>query len=273
MLNDLYHAIDPVAISFGPLSIRWYGLAYLFGFILAGIIINKTSKRWGLSLTLEHILCIVSCAAIGILIGGRLGYILVYTNGAWFSNPFVIFQVWNGGMSFHGGLVGCLVFGAIGAKVIGLPYLEILDLGAVAAPVGLFFGRCANFINGELWGAETDVPWGVVFGGLAGDIPRHPSQLYEAALEGLVLFLILYIMSRKNPKFKDGTYIGVFLACYGVFRFLIEFVRQPDVQIGYLAGTNWLTMGQVLSAPLVIAGIILIIYVNFFKKEEKDEEE
>ena len=164
-------------------------------------------------------------------------------------------------MSFHGGLVGGIIGGMVAAKITKVPFLTLADLAVCGAPLGLFFGRCANFINGELWGSVTDAPWGVVFGGSAGLLPRHPSQLYEAVLEGIVIFVVLFIVSRKSdPPRPRGTHLGVFLVLYGIFRFAIEFVREPDVQLGYLWGTDWLTTGQVLSVPLVIAGIVLVVW-------------
>ncbi len=171
-------------------------------------------------------------------------------------------------MSFHGGLIGALLSGIVAARFTGIPYLTLADMGCIAAPIGLFFGRCANFVNGELWGAPTSLPWGVVFGGTAGVMPRHPSQLYEALLEGVVLFCVLYILSRKQPPRPQGTFLGVFLVGYGLFRFLIEFVRQPDAQIGYLWG-GWLTMGQVLSVPLMVAGACALVYAVRVKKPQK----
>ena len=161
--------------------------------------------------------------------------------------------------TFAPGLIGALLSGIVAAKLTRIPYLTLADLGCIAAPIGLFFGRCANFVNGELWGAPTDGPLGVVFGGAAGMMPRHPSQLYEAVLEGLVIFCVLFALSRKRPPRPQGTFLGAFLVLYGIFRFLIEFVREPDVQLGYLWG-GWLTMGQVLSAPLIVAGIALLIW-------------
>lgn len=196
---------------------------------------------------------------MGIVLGARLGYVLFYGDGYYLAHPLEILAFNQGGMSFHGGLVGILIGGAVAAKLTGIPFLTLADLGAIAAPIGLFFGRCANFVNGELWGAPTDAPWGVVFGGAAGMMPRHPSQLYEALLEGLVIFIVLYLLSRKMPPRPRGTFLGAFLVMYGIFRFLIEFVREPDVQLGYLWG-GWLTMGQVLSIPVIIAGIVLLVY-------------
>lgn len=171
-------------------------------------------------------------------------------------------------MSFHGGLIGALLAGIAAAKLTRIPYLTLADLGCIGAPLGLLFGRCANFINGELWGAPTDMPWGVVFGGAAGTMPRHPSQLYEALLEGVVLFIILFALSRKTPARPRGTFFGTFLLFYGLFRFTIEFIRQPDAQIGYLLGTHWFTMGQALSIPLMVAGVVFLIYAWKTKKPQ-----
>ena len=259
MLNDIYQNLDPIALSLGPLVVRWYGLAYVAGFALAAFIIYRIARRWRLGLTMDDLLTLMICAIIGVVVGGRLGYVLFYGDGYYLAHPLEILAFNQGGMSFHGGLVGLLVGGAVAARMTRVPYLTLADLGAIAAPVGLFFGRCANFVNGELWGAPTDGPWGVVFGGAAGMMPRHPSQLYEAVLEGLVIFCVLFVLSRRLPPRPRGTFVGVFLVLYGVFRFLIEFVREPDVQLGYLWG-GWLTMGQVLSAPLVVAGIALLVY-------------
>ncbi len=254
MLNDIYQNLDPVALSLGPLVVRWYGLAYVAGFALAAFIIYRIARRWRLGLTMDDLLTLMICAIVGVVVGGRLGYVLFYGDGYYFAHPLEILAFNQGGMSFHGGLVGLLAGGAVAARLTRVPYLTLADLGAIAAPLGLFFGRCANFVNGELWGAPTDGPWGVVFGGAAGMMPRHPSQLYEAVLEGLVIFCVLFALSRRLPPRPRGTFVGAFLVLYGIFRFLIEFVREPDVQLGYLWG-GWLTMGQLLSAPLVVAGV------------------
>ena len=259
MLNDIYQNLDPVALSLGPLVVRWYGLAYVAGFALAAFIIYRIARRWRLGLTMDDLLTLMICAIIGVVVGGRLGYVLFYGDGYYFAHPLEILAFNQGGMSFHGGLVGLLAGGAVAARLTRVPYLTLADLGAIAAPLGLFFGRCANFVNGELWGAPTDGPWGVVFGGAAGMMPRHPSQLYEAVLEGLVIFCVLFALSRRLPPRPRGTFVGAFLVLYGIFRFLIEFVREPDVQLGYLWG-GWLTMGQPLSAPLVVAGVALLVY-------------
>ena len=259
MLNEIYQNLDPVAFSLGPLVVRWYGLAYVLGFALAAFVIYRVAKRWRLGMTEDDLLTLMVCAIIGVVLGARAGYVLFYGDGYYFAHPLEILAFNQGGMSFHGGLVGLLAGGAVAARLTRVPYLTLADLGAIAAPLGLFFGRCANFVNGELWGAPTDGPWGVVFGGAAGMMPRHPSQLYEAVLEGLVIFCVLFALSRRLPPRPRGTFVGAFLVLYGIFRFLIEFVREPDVQLGYLWG-GWLTMGQLLSAPLVVAGVALLVY-------------
>lgn len=259
MLNDIYQALDPVAVWLGPLAIRWYSLAYLVGFAGVALILWRTSKRWKLKMDSDTVLTVLVCVMVGVLLGARLGYCLFYGNGYYLANPVEILAVNKGGMSFHGGLIGALVAGVVAARSTGIPYLTLADMGAIAAPIGLFCGRCANFINGELWGAVTDAPWGVVFGGAAGELARHPSQLYEAVLEGLVLFAILYLLSRKAPARPRGTFLGVFLVWYAICRFALEFVRQPDAQLGYLWG-GWLTMGQCLCVPLLVAGICLLAW-------------
>ena len=259
MLNDIYQGLDPIAFSLGPLVVRWYGLAYVRGFVCAAAIIYFVAKRWKLGMSEDNLLTLMVCAIVGVVLGARIGYVLFYGDGYYLSHPLEILAFNQGGMSFHGGLVGLLIGGAVAALMTRIPFLTLADLGSIAAPIGLFFGRCANFVNGELWGAPTDGPLGVVFGGAAGMMPRHPSQLYEAVLEGLVIFCFLFALSRKRPPRPQGTFLGAFLVLYGIFRFLIEFVREPDVQLGYLWG-GWLTMGQVLSAPLIVAGIALLIY-------------
>lgn len=259
MLNDIYQGLDPIAFSLGPLVVRWYGLAYVLGFVCAAAIIYFVAKRWKLGMSEDNLLTLMVCAIVGVVLGARIGYVLFYGDGYYLSHPLEILAFNQGGMSFHGGLVGLLIGGAVAARMTRIPFLTLADLGSIAAPIGLFFGRCANFVNGELWGAPTDGPLGVVFGGAAGMMPRHPSQLYEAVLEGIVIFCVLFALSRKRPPRPQGTFLGAFLVLYGIFRFLIEFVREPDVQLGYLWG-GWLTMGQVLSAPLIVAGIALLIY-------------
>lgn len=254
-LNDLYHALNPVAFSIGPLEVRWYGIAYLLGFILGGVVVWRRQRAWGLQLVLDDLLSLVVAIAFGIIIGGRLGYVLFYGAGYYLAHPLHIFMLSEGGMSFHGGLVGALMAGWLACKQMGLSFVTMADLVAQAAPLGLLFGRCANFINGELWGKPTNLPWGVVFE-TGGAVARHPSQLYEALLEGLVMFVVLSILSRRRPPRPQATFIGTFVLLYGIFRFLIEFVRIPDAQLGYLVG--FLTMGQLLSVPLIIAGALIL---------------
>ena len=267
-LNELYHSLNPVAFSLGPLSVRWYGIAYLAGFALAAWVIWRVSRRWELDLTADDIMSIVIGVAFGVIIGARLFYVVFYGAGYYLEHPLEIFALNQGGMSFHGGLVGAVVGGSIVCRMYHISIPTVCDLGVIGAPWGLFFGRCANFVNGELWGAPTDVAWGVVFGGQAGMMPRHPSQLYEAVLEGIVIFLVLFALSRKRPPRARGTFLGVFLIMYGCFRFAIEFVREPDVQLGYLWG-GWLTMGQVLSTPLIAVGIGVLLYALIAKKSQQ----
>ena len=255
-LDEIYHALDPVAISIGPLSIRWYALAYLAGFVCAGVVMWRTQRRWKLGLTPDDVLSIMIGIVFGIIVGARLFYVVFYGAGYYLENPLEIFMLNHGGMSFHGGLVGAVVGGSLVCWRYGISIASVCDLGVIGAPIGLFFGRCANFVNGELWGKETDLPWGVMFE-TGGGVYRHPSQLYEAVLEGLVIFVVLYALSRRVPPRPQGTFMGTFLALYGVFRFLVEFVRVPDAQLGYLFGP--ITMGQLLSLPLVLLGIVILV--------------
>ena len=259
MLNEIYQSLDPVAFSLGPLSVRWYGIAYVVGFICAALILYRVARRWKVRVDVDALLTVMVCVIVGVIVGARLGYVLFYGDGYYLSHPLEILAFNKGGMSFHGGLIGALLSGIVAARITKIPYLTLADLGCIAAPVGLFFGRCANFVNGELWGAPTDAAWGVVFGGAAGMMPRHPSQLYEALLEGVVIFIVLYALSRREPPRPRGTFLGLFLMMYGTFRFLVEFVREPDVQLGYLWG-GWLTMGQLLSLPLIIVGVAVFVY-------------
>lgn len=260
-LNDFYHGLDPVAFAIGPFVVRWYGLAYLAGFVCASLIMSHLARRWRLDITNEDIISVITTVAIGVILGGRLGYVLFYGAGYYLEHPLEIFAINEGGMSFHGGLIGAIVAGWLAVRHMGISFLTMADLAVCGAPAGLFFGRCANFVNGELWGKETDLPWGVMFDQTGGGaVYRHPSQLYEGLLEGLVMLAVLWLLARKYPPRPQGLFIGVFLALYGVFRFLVEFVRLPDAQLGYLLGTDWLTMGQVLSLPLIAVGVGLIVY-------------
>lgn len=268
MLNAIYQNIDPVAFSIGPFSVRWYGIAYVLGFLAVALVMRRVSKRWSLAFDIDSILTILTSVMLCVIVGARLGYCIFYDLETTLANPLSVFMLQNGGMSFHGGLIGALLSVIPSSLITKIPPLTIADLGAIGAPIGLFFGRCANFINGELWGAATDLPWGVVFGGSAGMVPRHPSQLYEALLEGVLLFAILWILARRKPPLPQGAYLGVFLAGYGIVRILIEFIRQPDAHIGYLAG-DFVTMGQMLSVPLVVFGVLLIAWSLKYKKPQQ----
>jgi phosphatidylglycerol:prolipoprotein diacylglycerol transferase len=267
MLNELYQSLDPIAFTIGPFTARWYGLAYVAGFLCAIAIMYVVGKRWKTRFDFDSLCIVLLCAMIGVIVGGRLGYVLFYNFEMYAADPLSILNFSRGGMSFHGGFVGALIAGIVASRIIKMPFLSLVDLAMIGVPLGLLFGRCANFINGELWGAPTDLPWGVVFGGAAGTEPRHPSQLYEAFFEGIVLFVVLFVLSRKQPPFPQGTYSGVFMLGYGICRFMVEFIREPDVQLGYLWG-GWLTMGQVLSLPLILAGIALLIYAWKTKKPQ-----
>lgn len=267
MLNELYQSLDPIAFTIGPFTARWYGLAYVAGFLCAIAIMYVVGKRWKTRFDFDSLCIVLLCAMIGVIVGGRLGYVLFYNFEMYAADPLSILNFSRGGMSFHGGFVGALIAGIVASRIIKMPFLSLVDLAMIGVPLGLLFGRCANFINGELWGAPTDLPWGVVFGGAAGTEPRHPSQLYEAFFEGIVLFVVLFVLSRKQPPFPQGTYSGAFMLGYGICRFMVEFIREPDVQLGYLWG-GWLTMGQVLSLPLILAGIALLIYAWKTKKPQ-----
>ena len=246
--------IDPVALSIGSLQLRWYGLMYLAGFGLGWMLGRWRASRPGSGWTGPDVDDLLTCVMIGIILGGRIGYVLFYDLPVYINDPMEIMRIWNGGMSFHGGLLGVLGAFWYFARTRGRTFLEVSDFIAPLIPQGLFFGRLGNFINGELWGKVSDVPWAIVFPG-AGPLPRHPSQLYEAALEGLLLFIMVWVFSLK-PR-KVGAVSGLFALGYGVFRFAVEFVRMPDVQLGYLA-FGWLTMGQLLCVPLILAGAWLL---------------
>lgn len=248
--------IDPVAVSLGPLKIHWYGLMYLLGFaggwwlgIYRAGRPNSGWKRTEVGDVLFYI-------ALGVILGGRLGYVLFYKPVYYFFHPLEIFAVWQGGMAFHGALIGVILAFAWYARQTQRTFFAVADFVAPLTPLGLGAGRIGNFINQELWGKVTDVPWGMVFR-TGGPLPRHPSQLYEFALEGVALFLILWLYSsRPRPA---GSVSGLFLICYGLFRFFIEFFRVPDEHLGYLA-LDWVTMGQILSVPMILAGVALFVW-------------
>jgi phosphatidylglycerol---prolipoprotein diacylglyceryl transferase len=252
--------INPVILELGPLSIHWYGLGYVAGILFAWWYCKRLVTNMRLwrdnetAMTGLHLDDFVLWAALGIVLGGRLGHILFYDFAKYAADPLSIFYVWQGGMSFHGGLLGVIIAMILFARRSGINIWSMFDTIACAAPVGLALVRIANFINSELWGRVTDVPWGVIFPN-GGPLPRHPSQLYEAVLEGLILFLLLRYLSHSRFKLRTPGFIGgAFMAFYGACRIAIEFVREPDAQIGYLAG-GWLTMGMVLSLPMIAAGL------------------
>ncbi|PXA86214.1 prolipoprotein diacylglyceryl transferase [Caulobacter sp. D4A] len=270
----IFPEFDPVLIHLGPLAIRWYALAYVAGILLGwqyAVRLVKTSRLWGgrtPTATPEQIDDLVLWITLGIILGGRLGYVLFYSPSLIWTKPLEILQVWNGGMSFHGGFLGVCAAVILFARRNRIDLLKLGDLVAPVAPLGLLFGRLANFVNGELWGRVTDVPWGVVFcnariraleGGacVAGDLPRHPSQLYEAALEGLVLFVVLRLATHRFAFLqRRGGLVGLFMLCYGLFRASLENVRQPDAFMpNFPLG---LTMGMLLSTPMLLIGAWLV---------------
>jgi phosphatidylglycerol:prolipoprotein diacylglycerol transferase len=248
--------IDPVIFRIGPLSVRWYGLMYLLGFGAAYLLIRHLSRLRNLDLSRDGVSDLLFYGVLGVVLGGRLGYVLFYNPLQYLSRPLEVFAVWQGGMSFHGGLLGVVIAVVVFCRRRKLPILLTGDILATSATIGLGLGRIGNFINGELWGRTTDLPWGMIFPG-GGPLPRHPSQLYEAALEGLLLFVILYFMHRR--RVAEGVPFFCFFIGYGLFRFLIEFVRQPDAHLGFLWGGA--TMGQLLSLPMILFGLAGCFYL------------
>lgn len=258
MLSLAFPAIDPIAISIGPIAIRWYALAYIAGLLLGWRYVVYYCTKTPNIMSKRDIDDLLFWATLGVILGGRLGYILFYNLEYYIENPANILKVWQGGMAFHGGFMGVIVAIILFARKRGISILAVLDAAAVATPIGLFFGRIANFINGELFGRVTDSPLGMVFPH-GGPEPRHPSQLYEAALEGLILFIVLLALSRSAyVRHRPGILGGTFVAGYGISRIIVEFFRQPDAQLGFL--TFGATMGQLLSIPMVLVGVGGIIY-------------
>jgi phosphatidylglycerol---prolipoprotein diacylglyceryl transferase len=244
--------IDPVAISIGPLAVRWYGLMYLAGFVAGWWLGLRRIARDQAPVTRAQFDDLLFLAVLGVILGGRLGYVLFYKPGYYAAHPLEIFAIWQGGMSFHGGLLGVMAAMAFAARRQRVDYLRLADFVAPLVPLGIAAGRLGNFINGELWGRVTDLPWGMLFRD-AGNLPRHPSQLYQFALEGLALFIILWLYSGKaRPR---GAVSGLFLIGYGAFRFIAEFAREPDAFLGVLA--FGMTMGQWLSVPMILGGLAL----------------
>jgi phosphatidylglycerol:prolipoprotein diacylglycerol transferase len=249
-----YPNIDPVAISIGPLKVHWYGLMYVIGIGATWWLARKKTERPGFPWTAAQVEDLIFYCALGLILGGRLGYVFFYNLTAFLADPMLIFRVWEGGMAFHGGMLGVLAGMWLFGRQQKIAFFSLADFIAPYVPIGLLAGRIGNFINGELWGRPTDLPWAMVFPG-AGPEPRHPSQLYEAFLEGLVLLVALRWFSRRSPPRMAVS--GLFLLLYGIFRFAVEFVRLPDAHIGYLA-FGWLTMGQALSLPMIVFGLLLL---------------
>ncbi len=247
---------DSVAFSLGPVNIYWYGVMYLIAFVLAWWLARKRARESERGWRVEEVDDLLFYVAIGVIVGGRVGYMLFYDPARVIAEPLSIFYLRGGGMSFHGGLVGVLLTMWLYGRSRGYSFFKVADFVAPLIPIGIMTGRFGNFINGNLWGAESTLPWAMVFPDpLAGGVPRHPSQLYQALLEGLLLFVILFWFSKQPRPVMAVS--GLFLLGYGVFRFLVEFVRVPDDHIGYLA-FEWLTMGQVLSSPMIAAGAVLL---------------
>ncbi len=249
--------IDPVAVHLGPLAVHWYGIMYLLGFLGFWWFGTRRAQMPHIQWPKERVSDLLFYGVMGVILGGRIGYTVFYNFKGFVAEPTVIFRIWEGGMSFHGGLIGVLVAFAWFAHAHKLKFFDVADFAVPMIPLGLFTGRIGNFINGELWGAPTNLPWGMVFR-QAGSLPRHPSMLYEAILEGLVLFAILWWFGRKpRPRMALSA---LFLLGYGLFRTLVEFVRLPDAHIGYLYGSGWITQGMVLSQPMWLAGAAMLLW-------------
>jgi len=261
-LTIAFPVFDPIAIAIGPIAIRWYALAYIGGIVLGWIYARaliKNNRLWGgpAPITTLQLDDFILWVTVGIIVGGRTGYVLFYNLPFFIQHPAAIFELWKGGMSFHGGFIGCVAAVILFSRRHGLPILSLGDITTAVAPIGLFLGRLANFINSELWGRPADpgLPWAMVFPN-GGPLPRHPSQLYEAGLEGILLFTVLAVMIRAGALKRPGLILGSFIAYYGCARIAGEFFREPDPQLGFLWGG--LTMGMLLSVPMIVAGAIII---------------
>ena len=253
-----YPKIDPVALAIGPFKLRWYGLMYIFAFLAGWLFGRYRASRQGSGWTTDQVDDLATWVMLGVIVGARLGYVFFYDFSVYREDPLEILRVWNGGMSFHGGLLGVLLVCLWWAFRHKKRFLEVTDFLAPLTPFGLLCGRLGNFINGELWGKTTTMPWGAVFSS-GGPAVRHPTQLYEAGLEGMALLVILLIFSSKPRPL--GAISGVFAVCYALFRIFVEFFRLPDVQLGYIY-LGWVTMGQLLCLPLLLLGIIMLLYAN-----------
>ena len=255
-----YPAINPVALSLGPLQIHWYGIMYLLAFAGAYFLAIRNSQRPWSPIKKTQVEDLIVYGAWGVILGGRLGYMFFYNGDKWLADPAMLFRIWEGGMSFHGGLIGVATAIFMYGRKNKVAFFGLTDFVVPLVPAGLFFGRIGNFIGGELYGRATDVPWAMVFPSDPTQLARHPSQLYEALLEGLVLFLIINWYARKPRLFGEVT--GLFLVLYGFFRFMVEFVRQPDAQFigqsGLIEALNWMTRGQTLCIPMMLLGLWLM---------------
>jgi len=260
-----YPNIDPVALAIGPLKIHWYGLMYLIGLGCAWLLGVYRAKQPNSGWNKDQVSDLIFFCAVGLILGGRIGYMLFYNFASLADNPLNLFRVWEGGMSFHGGVLGVIAGSAYFCRKYKKRFFDVTDYVAPLAPLGLFAGRIGNFINGELWGRVTEAPIGMVFPS-GGALPRHPSQLYEAVLEGLLLFVILWLFTQKPRPMAAAS--GMFLAGYGVFRFIVEFFRQPDAHLGFIA-FEWLTMGMLLSTPMIAAGVALMSWAYWRQAKQK----
>jgi len=257
--------IDPIIFSIGPVALRWYGMMYLIGFLAAMFIANKAADKSQGAWTREQVSDLLFYSFLGVILGGRIGYVFFYQWDYFLADPLYLFQIWQGGMSFHGGLIGVIIAIYIFAQKTDKSFLTVGDFVAPLVPIGLGMGRLGNFINAELWGRQTDVPWAMVFPTDALQLPRHPSQLYEFFLEGVVLFAILYFVSRKPRSL--GLASGTFLIGYGVFRTIIEFFREPDAHLGLYF--SFISKGQILSIPMILGGF-LVIYLGYLCQKKAE---
>lgn len=258
-----FPVIDPIIFSIGPIALRWYGMMYLIGFLVALFLANKVADKSGGQWTRDQVSDLGFYGFLGVILGGRIGYVLFYQWDYFLADPLYLFQIWQGGMSFHGGLLGVITAIFIFARKTNKPFLIVADFVAPLVPIGLGMGRIGNFINAELWGRETDVSWAMVFPTDPLQLPRHPSQLYEFFLEGVVLFIILYVVTRKPRSL--GLAAGTFLIGYGVFRSIVEFFREPDAHLGLYF--SFISKGQILSIPMILGGL-LIIYIGYLSQQK-----
>ncbi|MBL4941817.1 MAG: prolipoprotein diacylglyceryl transferase [Colwellia sp.] len=258
-----FPVIDPIIFSIGPVALRWYGMMYLIGFLGAMFIANKAADKSGGEWTRDQVSDLLFYGFLGVILGGRVGYVLFYQWEYFLADPLYLFQIWEGGMSFHGGLLGVILAVYLFSRKTNKSFLRVGDFVAPLVPLGLGMGRLGNFMNAELWGRQTDVPWAMVFPTDALQVPRHPSQLYEFFLEGVVLFIILYFVTRKPRSL--GLASGTFLIGYGVFRSIVEFYREPDAHLGLYF--SLISQGQVLSIPMILVGM-LVIYLGYLSQEK-----